>query len=119
MVGIDIIEVERITKALNNEKFLARVFSLQELEYAKKYKDYTSHLAGFFCAKEAVMKALENCKQLSFLDIEVCHCASGKPYVILSKKAKEIFDKNNYKNIEISISQTKNYATAICVLIKN
>ena len=114
MIGIDILEVERIEKALKKENFLNRGFTNQELEYVKQYKNIASHLTGFFCAKEAVMKALEDCKKMSFLDIEIYHNKNGKPYVKLYNKAQEIFIKNNYKNIDISISQTNNYATAIC-----
>lgn len=116
MIGVDIIEVARIKKAIKNTNFCKRVFTENELEYAKQYKNFASHLAGFFCAKEAVMKALEECKQLSFLDIEVCHNVNGKPFVKLYKKAKKLFENNNYKNIEISISQTENYATAFCLI---
>lgn len=116
MIGVDILEVARMEDAIKNKNFCKRVFTKNELAYAKTCKNIASHLTGFFCAKEAVMKALEDCKKLSFLDIEVCHSTSGKPYVKLHHKAEEIFDKNNYKNIEISISQTENYATAFCLI---
>lgn len=116
MIGIDVIEVNRIQKALKNDKFLSRIFTISELQYAKEYKDIASHLAGFFCAKESVMKALEYCEKISFLDIEICHNTTGKPFVKLTKNAKEIFDNSGYNNINISISQTKTIATAICIL---
>jgi len=53
-----------------------------------------------------------------FKDIQLCHKESGKPFVILHGKA---FDKFNNcfqgKQIEVSISHTKNYATAIAIII--
>ena len=116
MIGVDILEVARIKKAIKNTNFCKRVFTENELEYAKQYKNFASHLAGFFCSIEAVMKALVECTQLSFLDIDVCYNASGKPFIILYKKAKKLFENKNYKNIEISISQTENYATAFCLI---
>lgn len=116
MLGIDILEVDRIEKALKKENFLDRVFTKKELEFAKTYKNIASHLTGYFCAKESVMKALEDCKKISFLDIEIYHNKYGKPFVKLYNKALEIYTKNNYKNIDISISQTDNYATAICLI---
>lgn len=116
MIGVDILEVARIEEALKIKNFCKRVFTENELAYAKTCKNIASHLTGFFCVKEAVMKALEDCKKLSFLDIEVCHNASGKPFVKLYKKAKKLFENKNYKNIEISISQTENYATAFCLI---
>ncbi len=116
MLGIDILEVERIEKALKNEAFIKKVFTKNELEYANKFKNIASHLTGFFCAKEAVMKAMVDCKNITFLDVEICHSTLQNPIVNLKGKAKEIFDKNNYKSIEISISQTNNYATAVCII---
>ena len=53
MIGIDILEVERIEKALKKENFLNRVFTNQELEYVKQYKNIASHLTGFFLCKRS------------------------------------------------------------------
>lgn len=117
MIGTDILEVERMQKMLQNPTFLNRVFTKQEQQYAQNCKNVASHLCGFFCAKEAVMKALVDCKKISFLDIEVCHENSGKPYVKLYKTAQQVFSQKSAKSIEISISQTDKYATAVCVVI--
>ena len=116
MIGIDIVEVSRIKTALKKENFLTRILTINEIDYVNTYKDKDSHIAGFFSAKEAVMKALKDCKNISFLDIEIFHEKTGAPYVKLYGKAKEVFDKMAKKNIQISISQTKNYATAMCVI---
>ena len=116
MLGIDIIEVERIEKNLQNSSFLQKILTKQEIEYTSQFKDKSAHIAGFFCAKEAVMKALEECQNIAFKDIEVCHLDTGKPYVKLYGKAKQVFDSKNCQTIEISISQTKTVATAVCVI---
>ena len=116
MIGIDIIEVERISKDAQSSAFLNRVFTAQELAYVEEYKNKDAHLAGFFCAKEAVMKALEDCDRIAFKDIEVLHKQSGKPYIKLYNQALKIYERNNYKQIRISISQTHTLATAICVI---
>lgn len=116
MVGIDIIEVSRINKSLQSPNFLSKILTEQEINYISRYKDKVEHIAGFFCAKEAVMKALEDCKNISFQDIAICHRQTGKPYVKLYGKAKEVFDNTKCKSIEISISQSHTVATAICVI---
>lgn len=113
MIGVDLVENEKIKKLLNKEKFVERVYTKNEIEYLEKFKDKLEHYAGFFACKEAVMKALEECKQIGFKDIEICHKENGSPYVVLSGKAKEIFEAGGYKKIEVSISQTKNFATAV------
>lgn len=116
MLGIDIIEVERIEKSMQNQAFLNRTFSQQEIDYCNNYMNKCAHFAGFFCAKEAVMKALEDCKQISFKEIEILHYATGKPYAKLYGKALEVYKNKNCKSIEISISQTNAYATAVCLI---
>ena len=116
MVGIDIIEVDRIEQGLKKKGFLQRLLTKQEIEYVNQFKSIKEHIAGFFCAKEAVMKALEDCKEISFLDIEIFHKQNGKPFIKLYGKAAEVFLKSGYSVIEISISQTKTYATAIAIL---
>ncbi len=116
MIGIDIIEVERIKRALKQASFKTRVFTPGEIAYAEKYKNKEAHLAGFYTAKEAVMKALEDCKQISFLDIEILHKQNGAPFIELRGNAKEVFEKMGKKNLEISISQTNKTATAVCII---
>ncbi len=114
MIGIDILEVQRVKSFLDNTKFLKNIFFQSEIDYFLKFNDPCERIAGFFCAKEAVKKALCCENNISFLDIEILHKDSGQPYVILHNNAEFIFKKNNYKNIEISISHTKTLATAIC-----
>lgn len=105
-IGTDIIEVERIENLSNVEK----IFFESELDYANKSVLKYQHLAGFFAVKEAVIKAVEGG---SINEIEVCHKENGAPYVILHGKTKELLKD---RNIEISISHIKLYATAICVI---
>ena len=118
-IGTDIIEVKRIKNAIKNKEFLNRILNQKEIEYVLKYKNSVSHIAGFFCVKEATMKALKDCKKISFKDIEVMHNESGSPYVQLYGEAKRVYETLNAKDIQISISQTSNYATAVCVIDEN
>jgi holo-[acyl-carrier protein] synthase len=57
--GIDIIEIDRIQKAVERwgDVFLNYVFTPAEIEYAKKFKFPYRHYAGRFAAKEAIFKA--------------------------------------------------------------
>src|SRR4051812_50004805 len=59
MIGIDLIEVDRLDRALERRPRLAeRVFSEGELAYARSRKRPAMHLAARFAAKEAALKAL-------------------------------------------------------------
>src|ERR671924_2118894 len=91
--GVDLVEVERIRKALEDSRigprFRDRVFTEKEIQYCErkqrgKYESY----AGRFAAKEAVMKALGRGwgSQVCWLDIEVARAASGKPEIFLHNK---------------------------------
>jgi len=59
-IGIDIIEVERIGRALTrwNDRFLKRIFLPQELGYCLGKVGVNHHLAVRFAAKEAAFKAI-------------------------------------------------------------
>ena len=58
--GIDIIEIDRIQKAIERwgDHFLTHVFTAEEIKYAKKNKFPAQHFAARFAAKEAVLKAV-------------------------------------------------------------
>lgn len=116
MVGNDIIEVERISKAIQRygQKFLNRLFTLNEQAYCLKHRDSDRHFAGRFAAKEAIAKALGTGfnGSLSWLDIEISNDASGKPVVQLSERADSIF---HNPLIHLSISHCKDYATAVAL----
>ena len=118
MVGIDIIEIERIKSMAENDVRLSSLFTEKEIKYFNKYKDRQTHVAGGFCAKEAVSKALKtgfNGKVLP-REIEILHKDTGAPYVVLKGGAKEVFESLGLTNIDISISHDKEKATAICIV---
>ncbi|MCM8783542.1 MAG: holo-ACP synthase [Candidatus Omnitrophica bacterium] len=116
--GIDLIETERIRKALNRwgDKFLERVFTSRERDYVRNKKFYYENLAARFAAKEAVFKALGNSK-INWQDIEILNNGKGKPRVFLSKKAKGLIGKEKIQQIKVSLTHTKNYAIAQAVVV--
>src|ERR1700759_1307865 len=59
MIGIDLLEIDRLERALERRPRLAeRLFTAGEREYAAGRARPGQHLAARFCAKEAVAKAL-------------------------------------------------------------
>jgi holo-[acyl-carrier protein] synthase len=70
-VGIDLLEIERLERALERRPRLAeRVFTDSERAYAAARARPGQHLAARFCAKEAVAKAL-GMTAWSWRDVEV------------------------------------------------
>ncbi len=113
-IGIDIIEIERIKNSLKkNKDFLDRLFTSREIDYFKSCNYAANTIAGNFSAKEAVMKALgTGLRYFKWKDIEVLRDDMGKPYVILKNNAKILADGKEITNIFVSISHSKEYATA-------
>lgn len=70
-VGIDLLEIERLERALTRRpRLAARLFTEAERAYAADRARPAQHLAARFCAKEAVAKALA-LDGWSWQDIEV------------------------------------------------
>ena len=121
MVGTDIIEVSRIKKLIKEkgDKFLNRIYTNNEIDYCEsKGLNKYQHYAGRFAAKEAIFKALngetDSGNLLTFKNIEILNKNDGAPYVnILDDITIDFF----YKDVEISISHIKKYATATAVSI--
>lgn len=118
-LGIDIIEVARIEKAIlrYEKKFLDRIFTLKEQAYCQKHKISARHFSGRFAAKEAIVKALGTGinKDIGWTDIEILNDEKGKPIVNLSANIAKLF---NNPTIQISISHCKEYATAVALIFE-
>ena len=118
-IGNDIIEIERIEKAISKESFKDKIYTQRELENIKKRGNRAETYAGVFSAKEAISKAIgTGVREFSLIDLEILNDDLGKPYVVVSEKLDKIIKskKENYQ-IEISISHSKKYATAVAMVI--
>ena len=122
--GIDIIDTRRIENTLIRfgDKFTYRCFSKEEIEYSeKKYQKINSY-AKRYAAKEACAKALGTglARGVFWKDICVINNKWGKPYIKLFGKAEERLKKMDPKaNIEVSLSDEKNYAIANVIIYLN
>lgn len=120
-IGNDIIEIERIEKAILKENFINKIFTRAEVENIKNRGNRAETYAGIFAAKEAISKSLgTGVRNFSLLDIEILNDKLGKPYVCVSKKLnKIILEKFESYQIEISISHSKKYASTVAIIFKN
>lgn len=119
-IGTDIIEIDRIKQSLNrNLKLLDKLFSKNELEELKKKNYKSESIAGNFAAKEAVVKSVgTGLRGFNAKDIEILRDNLNKPVVVASGNFKIFLDENNIKDIKVSISHSKSYATATAIAIK-
>jgi holo-[acyl-carrier protein] synthase len=113
--GTDIIEISRIRQALDHwgDKFLQRVFTGAEIEY---FGAKPEALAARFAGKEAVMKLLgTGANGVGWRDIETLFYSSGKPKLNLYGRAKITADNLGIREIDISLSHSREYAIATAV----
>jgi holo-[acyl-carrier protein] synthase len=110
-VGIDLIEIERVERALERRPRLAeRLFTEAELAYSRGRARPGRHLAARFAAKEAVIKALG--QGVPPKEIEV---VSGEPPTLrLHGQAAELA-----ADTDIAISLTHSRESAAAVAIAN
>lgn len=111
-VGIDLLEIERMERALERHPRLAgRVFTDQERSYAATKARPGRHLAARFAAKEAVVKALGLTGGFGLREIEVV--AGEPPTVRLSGKA-EAAAKG--RRVEVSLTHSRDNAAAVALV---
>lgn len=118
-IGVDIVKIQRFEKLISDEKFLNKVYSNYEINYIKqKGANATSAMAGLYCAKEAVLKAIGIGINggIKLNEISIIHNNSGKPYVELNDKIISYLSKYDLKEIKISISHDKDYAISQCII---
>ena len=109
-VGIDLIEIERIERALERRPRLAqRLFTEDELRYAREQARPGRHLAARFAAKEAVIKALGGVAVApSSIEIE----GGGPPRVRLHGRAAELA---GGRRISVSLTHSRESAAAVAL----
>ena len=114
-VGVDIIEIDRIAAALvrHGDRFLKRVYTKLEVAACR---GRVNELAVRFSAKEAVMKALgTGARGVAWREIEVLPNHRGKPLVYLHGRALERAEKIGLRDVDISLSHSKDFAVAFVV----
>jgi holo-[acyl-carrier protein] synthase len=119
--GIDLVDFPRIEDMLkrHGDRFLDRIFTIAEQQYAKANKNSVEKLAGRFAAKEAILKLLGTGwrGKIAWTDIEVVNTETGQPMVNLSGEVKKIAENLGVTQISVSITHTANFAIASAVAL--
>lgn len=99
-IGVDILQINKLPIVVDfrESKFYTDNFSIREFAYCLLKPDPYKCFAGKFTAKEAVVKANNDFKNVNFKDIEILNDENGKPI---------------FNNFSISISYEDDYAIAI------
>ena len=125
-IGTDIIDIRRIKKTITKygDKFKNRCFHKSEILKSENRLKTAESYSKRYAAKEACAKALGTglARGVFWKDIEVINNEFGKPIILLHNKALNFLnkmDKDNNLNIELSLSDEKNYAIANVIIYSN
>jgi len=113
-VGVDLIEIGRIARALERPGFRERVFTEAEREYCDSRAHPAQHYAARFAGKEAVGKALGCGVNFTWREIEIA--GRPKPEVRLSGKTLAFAGRVQAGRIDLSMTHSKELAAAICAV---
>lgn len=112
-IGIDLIEISRVKRSMENRSFLDKILGPNERVELEKRNFIAQSVAVNFCAKEAFLKAMGiGLGKVKLAEIELLREKSGKPYLKLSGKARELAEKENL-DFSVSATHTENYANVV------
>ena len=109
-IGIDIIELDRVARSMEQERFMTRLLTERERQLVDTYSPTRriEFVAGRFAAKEAYAKAVGTgiAHGLSWQHIEILPDASGRPVMTGPTSGR----------IHVSISHSAHYAIAQVII---
>jgi len=118
-IGSDIVKVSRIAELIekSGERFLQRIYTPAEIDYARHQARPALHFAARFAAKEAFAKALGTGFRdgLQWHDIEVTNNQLGRPGLNLSGRARELC-RGLGAEAWLSLTHEQEFALAFVVL---
>jgi holo-[acyl-carrier protein] synthase len=116
-VGVDLIEIERIRRALERHpSFRERCFTEAERAYCDSRPNPPQHYAARFAGKEAVGKALGFgvARAFAWRDVEIA--GRPKPSVRLSGRMASWAERLGAGAIDLSMSHSRGLAVAVCAV---
>lgn len=119
-IGCDLVDEARFRKSMARRggAFCRRIFTDVETEYCQSKKDPIPHFAARFAAKEAFLKALRTgwSGGIGWRDVGVVNQPSGAPDLVVTGKARDIFDQLGGRQVHVSLAHAGEYAIATVVI---
>lgn len=118
-IGIDLVDVSRVQRLADGpgSSFQARWFTAEENAYCKSKAFPAQHFAARLAAKEAVVKALRLAWDgpIPYRCVEIATRADGAPTVRLSGRVQRAAQASGLDRVEVSLSHSPGYATAVAI----
>jgi holo-[acyl-carrier protein] synthase len=116
-VGVDLIEIERIRRALERyPRFRERCFTEAERAYCESRPNPAQSYAGRFAGKEAVGKALGFGVARAFAWHEIEIAGRPKPSVRLSGRIAAWAERAGAGAIDLSMTHSRELANAVAII---
>jgi len=116
-VGVDLIEIERIRRALERyPRFRERCFTEAERAYCDSRPNPAQSYAGRFAGKEAVGKALGFGVARAFAWLEIEIAGRPKPSVTLSGRLEAWAERVGAGAVDLSMTHSRKLANAVAVV---
>lgn len=119
-IGTDLAEVARIRQSIERfgERFLGRIYTDGERNYAASKANAAERFAARFAAKEAGMKAIGTGWNfgVTWKDFEVLNERSGRPTLRLAGVAHDVAMRLGVKRMSVSLTHTRELAFAVVIL---
>jgi holo-[acyl-carrier protein] synthase len=121
-IGIDLVPIPRMRRVLErwNDRFLARVFTDEEIAYCRRRKDPVPHFAARFAAKEAGLKALGTGLRLgvNWRELEVRRERGGPPTLFLHGRSRDLARaRHGADRMLLALTHDGDYAIAQAMLV--
>ena len=102
-----------------HDRFVARVFTDDEIAYCRARRDPAPHFAARFAAKEAGFKALGTGVQLGvrWRELEVRRERGQAPELVLSGRSREIGRSRGGSRMLLTLTHEGEYALAQAMLV--
>ena len=119
-VGTDLIEIQRIDRALKRfgERFARRILCEPELRRFRAHRQPAAYLAKRFAAKEAFTKALGTGihAPANWHGVWVVNHRSGKPHFEFSGELKKLLEQRRIRHAHLSLTDEREMASATVIL---
>jgi len=119
-VGTDVVEIDRIEKALERwgERFAERILCAPELNRFRNHRQPASYLAKRFAAKEAFTKALGTGIKApaNWHGVWVTNRPSGKPELEFSQPLQTLLSGRGISRAHLSLADERGVAVATVIL---
>ncbi|MBI5474355.1 MAG: holo-ACP synthase [Ignavibacteriae bacterium] len=116
-IGVDIIEIGRIRKSIEElgHHFVQKIFTEQEVAYCSGKPNAFQHFAARFAAKEALSKAISTgwSGEFRWKDVEVMNEPSGNPVLAFHGTMKDLLSQCA---VFVSLSHSDDHVVAMVVI---